>query len=103
MYWARIGTQNTLQNTQMLCERRAYLNDGGQRGDVERQGYSITSSARASSEGGTVRPSAFAVLRLTVKWNLIGCSTGRSLGLAPLSILSINTAARRCISTMLAP
>jgi len=32
-------------------------------------GYSITSSARASNVGGTVRPSDFAVFKL----NLVGC------------------------------
>jgi hypothetical protein len=37
------------------------------------QSYSITSSARASSEGGTVRPSALAVLRLMINSNLVGC------------------------------
>jgi hypothetical protein len=36
--------------------------------------YSITSSPRASSIGGTVRPSAFAVLRLITNSNLVGCS-----------------------------
>src|SRR5262249_20683666 len=46
--------------------------------------HSITSSAMASSEGGTSRPSAFAVLRLMTSSNLVGCSTGRSAGLAPL-------------------
>jgi hypothetical protein len=50
--------------------------------------HSITSSAVASSEGGTVRPSAFAVLRLMTSSNLVGCSTGKSPGLAPLRILS---------------
>ena len=45
--------------------------------------YSITSSAVASSEGGIVRPSAFALLRLTISSNLVGCSTGRSPGFAP--------------------
>jgi hypothetical protein len=46
--------------------------------------YSITSSARASSEGGTVRPSALALLRLMASSNLVGNSTGRSLGFSPL-------------------
>ena len=46
--------------------------------------YSITSSARASRDGGTVRPSALAVVRLTTKSNLAGCSTGRSAGFVPL-------------------
>ena len=50
--------------------------------------YSITSSARRSNEGGTVRPSAFAVFMLMTSSNLVGCSTGRSEGLVPLSILS---------------
>jgi hypothetical protein len=34
--------------------------------------YSISSSARASSEGGTVRPSALAVSRLMTSSNLVG-------------------------------
>ena len=50
--------------------------------------YSITSSARASTEGGIVRPRAFAVLRLITNSNFVGCSMGRSAGLAPLRILS---------------
>jgi hypothetical protein len=33
--------------------------------------YSITSSAMASSDGGMVRPSAFAVLRLITRSNLV--------------------------------
>jgi hypothetical protein len=45
--------------------------------------YSITSSARASSEGGTVKPSALAVFRLIASSNLVGACTGRSLRLAP--------------------
>jgi hypothetical protein len=49
--------------------------------------YSITSSARASSEGGTAIPSALAVLRLITSSNLVGCSTGRSDGFVPLRIL----------------
>ena len=57
--------------------------------------YSITSSARASSAGGRSRPRAFAVLRLMTNSSLVGCSIGRSAGLAPLSILSTYTAARR--------
>jgi hypothetical protein len=48
--------------------------------------YSITSSARASRVSGTLRPSAFAVLRLIANSYLVGCCTGRSAGLAPLRI-----------------
>ena len=50
---------------------------------VKRALYSITSSARASSACGTVRPSALAVLMLITSSNVVGCSTGRSAGLAP--------------------
>ena len=48
--------------------------------------YSITSSARASSDGGTVTPMALAVIRLMISSNLIGCSTGISAGLIPCKI-----------------
>ena len=48
--------------------------------------YSITSSERACSSGGMSMPSALAVLRLMTNSNLVGCMTGRSSGLAPLSI-----------------
>src|SRR6516225_3002249 len=43
--------------------------------------HSITSSARASSVGGTSRPSAFAVLRLITSSYFVGACTGRSIGL----------------------
>src|SRR5262245_59901284 len=45
--------------------------------------YSITSSARVTSVGGTSIPSAVAVIRLLTRSNLVGCSTGRSPGLEP--------------------
>src|SRR5215472_8873685 len=51
--------------------------------------YSISSSARAISDRGTVTPSVFVVLRFTTRSNLVACSTGRSLGLAPRRILSM--------------
>ena len=50
--------------------------------------HSITSSAVASSVCGIVRPSALAVVRLMVRSNLVGCSTGMSPGFAPRKILS---------------
>src|SRR5262249_25312922 len=50
--------------------------------------HSITSSARASSVGGTSSPSALAVVRLTTKSNLVGRSAKMSPGLAPRRILS---------------
>ncbi len=41
-----------------------------------------------------VSPRAFAALRLIIISNVVGCSTGRSPGLAPLRTLSTNVAAR---------
>jgi len=50
--------------------------------------HSITSSARASSVGGTSMPSALAVLRLITSSYLVGDWTGRSAGFSPLRIRS---------------
>jgi hypothetical protein len=51
--------------------------------------YSMTWSARPSTDGGIVSPRAFAVLRLIASSNVVARSTGRSFGFAPLKILSI--------------
>ena len=45
--------------------------------------YSITYSARASSAGGSVRPSILAAW-FDDQLNLVGCATGISAGFAPL-------------------
>ena len=50
--------------------------------------YWITSSAWKRTAVGIVRPSALAVLRLMTSSNLVGCSMGRSPGLAPLRMRS---------------
>ncbi len=50
--------------------------------------HSITSSALACSVIGTLRPSAFAVLRLITRANLVGACTGRSAGFSPLRMRS---------------
>jgi len=50
--------------------------------------HSMTSSARARIDGGTVRPSVLAVFRLTTSLRVVGCGTGRSAGFAPFSIPS---------------
>ena len=65
--------------------------------------HSITSSARASSEGGTVKPSALAVLRLITSSNLVGSCTGKSAGFSPLRMRSTYEAERRTISTVFGP
>ena len=54
----------------------------------EQMPHSITLSARASRLGETVRPSAFAALRLMSSWNLTGAWTGSSFGFAPLRMRS---------------
>lgn len=54
----------------------------------EPDGHSTTWSARNRSDGGIVRPSAFAALMLITNSNLVGCSMGKSAGLAPRRILS---------------
>ena len=48
----------------------------------------ITLSALASTFGGIGSPICFAALRLMMNSNFVGCSTGRSAGLAPFKILS---------------
>src|SRR5262245_43943703 len=57
-----------------------------QRDELAASHHSITSSALACNVSGTVRPSAFAVLRLMISSNLVGCITGRLAGFSPLSI-----------------
>src|SRR5262245_2965440 len=59
-----------------------------QRDELATPDHSITSSARASSVGGTSRPSAFAVLRLMASSYLVGACTGRSAGFSPLRMRS---------------
>ena len=54
--------------------------------DALRKGHSITSSAATSRVCGTVSPSAFTVLRLMTRLNLVARSIGRSPGLSPFSI-----------------
>src|SRR5215475_11812728 len=51
-----------------------------QRDELAPRDHSITSSARASSVGGTSRSSAFAVFRLITNSNLVACITCRSAG-----------------------
>jgi hypothetical protein len=55
--------------------------------------YSITLSANCTTDAGIARLSALAVLRFRTNSNLVGCSTGKSAGFAPLKILSSKSAA----------
>src|SRR5262249_10082790 len=65
--------------------------------------HSITSSARASTDVGTSRPSALAVLRLITSSYSVGAWPGRSAGFAPLRMRSTYPAAGRNGSMSLAP
>jgi len=68
------------------CRERPHRSRAAEQRDELAASHSITSSARASSDGGTSRLSALAVDRLMTNSNLVGGMTGKSIGLAPLSI-----------------
>ena len=55
---------------------------------------SITSSARASSVGGMFNASIRAVARLINSSNVVGCSKGKTAGLAPFSTCPRNSRLR---------
>src|SRR5262249_28946332 len=59
--------------------------------------HSITSSACSRSAVGVARAIAFTVLRLRTNSKVVGCSIGKSYGLAPRAIRSTYSAARRYI------
>src|SRR3954471_18915829 len=60
------------------CPKRPLGGGADQARDERPAPHSITSSARARSVGGIVRPRVLAVFKLTMNWNLVGCSTARS-------------------------
>ena len=57
--------------------------DQKSRGKEAASAHSMTSSARARIDGGTVRPSAFAVLRLMISSMRVDWTTGSSEGFSP--------------------
>src|SRR6266478_9418754 len=61
-----IATKSVRRNERSRCARKRHMHRS------KRHHYSITSSAMASTLGGTSRPSAFAVLRLMTSSNLVG-------------------------------
>ena len=65
--------------------------------------HSMTSSERAWSVGGMSISSALAVLRLITSSNVVGCITGRSAGLTPLSIRPAYMPAWRCELAIFVP
>jgi hypothetical protein len=79
-----LRTQPTLRSRRVVVLQQA----GRSRpeADTHRRSYSITSSATASSVGGTLRPTAFAVFRFRISPNFLGWSTGKSAGFSPFMI-----------------
>ena len=65
--------------------------------------HSITSSVRARIVCGIVRPSVFAVLRLTTSSNRLGFWTGKSTGFTPLRIFPAYSPVWRQIAVLLGP
>src|SRR5262245_17023241 len=75
------------RHPQLLRARRdrpRYRRAADQRNELAPPDHSITSSARASSVGGTVRRSMRAVWWLITSSNFEACTTGRSPGFSPL-------------------
>src|SRR6516165_9311770 len=64
-------------------ERPRHCRAAEKRDELAAAAHSITSSARASSLSGIWRPSVFAVLRLMMRSNFVGCRIGKSFGLSP--------------------
>src|SRR5262249_60796282 len=80
---------NTSQSVGLLSTRRKWpRRRAAEQRDELAAFHSITSSARASSVGGMVRPSALAVARLMTSSYFVGACTGRSAGLSPLKMRS---------------
>ena len=75
-----IPTELVLRNERSRCAIRRYMQCS------KPYCYSITSSALTRSVFGTLKPRAFAVLRLITNSNLVGCSTGKSAGFSPLKM-----------------
>jgi hypothetical protein len=92
---ARHGAKYRFRLGHLIFTQRCILDSMSARPIVSRPSspscllsHLITLSALTSTFGGIVRPICFAVLRLMMNSNFVGCSTGRSAGLAPLRILS---------------
>ena len=90
--WAKLLGESA-ERKKDFSENSAYRNSITRRGNRRHAAekcdelaalHSITSSVRASSVGGMVRPSILAVWALMTNSNYDACTTGKSAGLAPL-------------------
>ena len=86
----RLSESQSAAPSPALRSRRARLHKEAEgKCDQERpRCHWSTSLAWNKTVGGIVRPRALAALRLMTRWNVVGCSMGRSAGLAPCRILS---------------
>src|SRR5262249_25603639 len=66
------------------CRERPRHRAAEQCDELAASAHSITSSATASRDGGTVSPSIRAICALMTSSNLVDCTTGKSAGLPPL-------------------
>src|SRR5262249_2949845 len=83
------NTNNRQRLLRARCERPRRRRAAKERDELAPPNHSITSSAMASSVGGTSRPRAFAVCRLIRNSNLVAWRTGSSAGLTPLRMLPV--------------
>jgi thioesterase domain-containing protein len=86
--YARVWVEK-LKACLLEAQQRVPLYNSGHRGAL----YSMTSSARDSSDGGIVIPSAFAVLLFMTNSNRVACRNGKSVGRAPFRICATCSAA----------
>src|SRR5262245_12725643 len=90
--WPRlIGENADATNLASLggsSKRRRDNRAAEQRDELTAAAHSITSSARASTVAGMSRPSALAVFRLMVSFEVVGAWIGRSVGFSPFKMRS---------------
>jgi hypothetical protein len=91
----REGRTLTITSGAAQCALRIPEMTGSAQSERGSLGYSMTSSARASSVGGTSSPRVLAVFRLITSSYLVGACTGRSAGFSPRRMRSTYSAARR--------
>jgi hypothetical protein len=81
------GISTPIRRIRSPCRPRAVSGHAAeQRDEFAPPHHSITSSARASSVGGTSTPIALAVPRLMISSTFVDCWTGRSAGFSPFRI-----------------
>src|SRR5262249_44070508 len=84
--WSILSLSHDRRRSGALMSRESVVWLAEQRDELAPPDHSSTSSARRWNDGGNVSPSDFAVLRLIASSNVVGCNTGSSAGLAPLTI-----------------